>query len=446
MKISIPPLILEEYEGFTNDNDLFGYKLFAEKFTNLIKQADESLVIGLTGGWGTGKTTFVKMWRGMLRNEFKTKSIYFDAFQSDFHSDSFLALAAELYTLFDKKSEKEFKKKIKGIAKAIGFAGLEIGLKLFTPGIVDHAALKSINTDKIVNAVKDSTEILISQKVDLILEERNIIKSFQDFLRDQTEKKLGEEKLIFIIDELDRCKPTFALDLLEKIKHLFSVPKIVFVLVMNQDQMLQIIKSRYGSSDMSANSYLQKFINLWVSLPAPKIEHSSQLDQSGRYLEYCLEKMGYEKFRPDDLDMKIFLKLIRHWNMSFREIEQAVVNFAILENITSNNLNDVYKVMVIFVSILKVKFPDVFSKLLRQRVNFDDFVSMIELAEFRVFTDKVKQEEDPLLVLLVYSLANEQERKLISQKGEKYYRLNYFEHENILINVAGWLNAFSQVY
>jgi predicted KAP-like P-loop ATPase len=64
---------------------------------------------------------------------------------------------------------------------------------------------------------------------------------------------------VFVIDELDRCRPPFAPEVLENIKHLFSVPNIVFILSMNRSQIEESIRCEYGTQ-VHASKYLQKFV------------------------------------------------------------------------------------------------------------------------------------------------------------------------------------------
>ncbi len=84
-------------EGFTAENDLFGYRPFAERLTNLVQNIEEPLVIALDGPWGSGKSVFVKQWAGLLRQR-GAHVIQFDAFGNDHFEEVFLALSAEIYT------------------------------------------------------------------------------------------------------------------------------------------------------------------------------------------------------------------------------------------------------------------------------------------------------------------------------------------------------------
>jgi hypothetical protein len=89
-------------------------------------------------------------------------------------------------------------------------------------------------------------------------------------LRRKTVDK-GSKPIVFVIDELDRCRPPFAVELLEKIKHLFSVDGLIFVLAIDRQQLSEAVRCLYGQG-LDADNYLRRFIDLEYRLPAPKIE------------------------------------------------------------------------------------------------------------------------------------------------------------------------------
>ena len=177
------------------------------------------------------------------------KSIYFDAFENDYQQDSFLAIAAEIYSLIDNNKEeeqKQFKKKTVSALKTLARVGLRVGIKTATAGILDETIFDETKTIKDV-----SKETLLD---------------FKHSLEELSFSISNDKPLVFIIDELDRCKPPFALQILENIKHLYSVNNIVFVLVMNRSQIEESVKCEYGSG-VEASKYLQKFVHVWASLP-----------------------------------------------------------------------------------------------------------------------------------------------------------------------------------
>ena len=73
---------------------------------------------------------------------------------------------------------------------------------------------------------------------------------------------------MFIIDELDRCRPSFSIEVLEKAKHFFNVENIIFVLGADKEQLGHSIKAIYGN-DLNVNGYLRRFIDLDYVLPSP---------------------------------------------------------------------------------------------------------------------------------------------------------------------------------
>ena len=89
------------------------------------------------------------------------------------------------------------------------------------------------------------------------------------------------QPLVFIIDELDRCRPTFAIELLERVKHIFDVPNIVFVFGINRDELVKSLESVYG--DIDAGTYLRRFFDMEFVLPAP---------DAAQFSRYLLKRYG----------------------------------------------------------------------------------------------------------------------------------------------------------
>jgi len=72
-----------------------------------------------------------------------------------------------------------------------------------------------------------------------------------------------------LIDELDRCRPPYAIAMLERIKHLFEIPDVVFVVATDSEQLVHSIRAVYGQ-DFSGSRYLTRFFDLSYTFPAPK--------------------------------------------------------------------------------------------------------------------------------------------------------------------------------
>jgi hypothetical protein len=115
-------------------------------------------------------------------------------------------------------------------------------------------------------------------------------------------KRLGERSirclqkngnpLVVIVDELDRCRPLFAIGLLEKIKHLFEIPGIIFVLGVDRTQLGHSIKSVYGQ-EMDVDGYLRRFIDLEFLLPTN--------NSKCKFLSSYFNKLGIESVINDNV-------------------------------------------------------------------------------------------------------------------------------------------------
>jgi predicted KAP-like P-loop ATPase len=102
MRLFPPPLSIGDKEGFSREKDIFDRGPIGMGLTNLVTNVSDPLVIAVDGQWGSGKTTFLKMWAGELRKA-GFPVVYFDAFQSDYTEDAFTALASEIISLAETK-------------------------------------------------------------------------------------------------------------------------------------------------------------------------------------------------------------------------------------------------------------------------------------------------------------------------------------------------------
>ncbi len=102
MRIFPPPLDIGETEGFTKEKDIFGRATIGRGLTNIVTNVTDPLVIALDAQWGSGKTTFLKMWAGELRKA-GFPVVFFDAFANDYIDDAFTALAGQLIALVQEK-------------------------------------------------------------------------------------------------------------------------------------------------------------------------------------------------------------------------------------------------------------------------------------------------------------------------------------------------------
>jgi energy-coupling factor transporter ATP-binding protein EcfA2 len=284
MRLTPREPVIPEDGGFTDANDIFGYREFAENLSNLVQDIDEPLVIVLDGPWGSGKSTFVKQWAGLLRAK-DAPVIVFDAFANDHHEDAFLGISAEIHDTAKKVlgsgagATRRYFDKAKRAGALLAPIGLRVTARVATAGLmsIDDIEAGGEALKEAAKAFGDeggkALEKAVSERLRSAGRERAILQTFRESLselaRNVSEKRSKTCRtypLVFFIDELDRCRPPFALSVIERVKHLFSVPGVCFVLVAHVGQLEKIVEGAYGTG-FDARTYLEKFYHLMIALP-----------------------------------------------------------------------------------------------------------------------------------------------------------------------------------
>lgn len=266
MKIKHQELVIDKNDPFLNCK--LERKKYGQVLTEVVNTYSEGFVLAINNEWGTGKTTFVKMWQQHLINEgFQT--IYFNAWENDFDNNPLVALISELSTLINGHNKKQFKSVV---AKGA------VLVKHIVPSMLKSFAEKHIgNLDQIVadgieNTAKAATEILEEELKEYAKKKKTILefrKELESFVVKDRESYEEAKPLVFIIDELDRCRPHYAVEVLEQMKHFFSVPGIVFALSIDKNHLASSVKGFYGSEEINTEEYLRRFIDLEYSIPKP---------------------------------------------------------------------------------------------------------------------------------------------------------------------------------
>lgn len=383
MKLIPTPLDVGITDGFVHD--IFSRKVFGEALINLLNRSNDSLVISIDGPWGEGKTTFVKMWQGLLK-ERGLPSIYIDAFENDYLDDAFISIAGSITAFVEQNYEANFdRKKFRKAASKVGLQLLswsaKVAVKAATLGAIKEADLESLSDikDDLASGASDAITKFVESRIANQKQEKEIVVSFRSLLSELPShlKDNDSNKLVIIIDELDRCRPSFAVEVLEKIKHLFSVPNIVFVLVMNKYQLEEAVRCVYGAN-IDAHTYLQKFINIETHLPKRSERGSDDIEIYARRLlgQHQIE-IGSDK----DLLLENVAALGRRLNLSFRQIEKVFVNLTIIyATLPRGNLR--LAPIIAAISVLKVVNPQVFRKICSDQASYADVSTSLLLKDF----------------------------------------------------------------
>lgn len=330
-------------------------KKYAPALTNMLETFPEGFVMAIDNEWGTGKTTFVQMWQASIAKDYKT--IYFNAWENDFDNDVLAALMGELGTLKSSGTETIFKEVVKKGA---------ILSKNILPILIEAAANKYIG-EGVVNKVatelaKSSGEIMIEQVTEYANKKKGLVE-FRDSLAKYIEQTKNGNPIVFIIDELDRCRPDYAVEVLEKVKHFFAVKGIVFVLSINKNELKNAIHGVYNSPNINADDYLRRFIDIEYSIPEP----DKKLYCDYLYSYYEFPSLEIRNDRKNDF-IYLAYSIFSINNNSLRQQEKifayARIAFNNLDKFTYVNCNEVCFLLVYF----KCIFPD-FYRALKQKQN-----------------------------------------------------------------------------
>jgi len=390
MKLHPPKAIIDTNDPFKEA--LFGRKEFAESLTSLLRNAEDNLVIFVHAPWGEGKTTFAEMWRGHLTNQ-KLDVIYFDAYAVDYFEDPFVSFSGEILALVDKHlSEKtgkparrEFKKTAVEVGKRLGGLATKIAIRAATMGVVKESDLdevKEIGTE-VATGVSEIGADIIEKKIENYTAEKDSLTEFKKSLA-KLAKLFREEHgfpLTIIVDELDRCRPSFALSLLERIKHLFDVEGVAFVLLVNRDQIESYIRVVYG--DVDPRAYLLKFGNLFVELPRRQSEYAFHYED-GRQ-EYAQRLTGHHGLSKLIRDQHLLSKSIGvfsdHFELTLREMEKAFTTLAIYYSSVSQDQSH-GEMLVALASVLRLKQPGLYKALSKGQISASQFFMDSGLDQF----------------------------------------------------------------
>lgn len=259
-----------------------------KRLTTLVESTTQPFVLSVEAPWGWGKTTFIRMWKAYLESKGHV-CLHFNAWENDFVDDPMVAFLGEMKKLLDEETKglnddqpvKKHWGEVKRIGAGVLRKALPLAVQVATQGLLSQEAIKDaakILSEK-ADKVAEFASTLAKERLEKYETEKKGIKAFRSHLGQLAEEIAKKEKrtspLVFFIDELDRCRPDFAIALLERIKHLFNVPCVVFVLAVDRVQLNQSVKALYGL-EMDPDGYLRRFIDLVYSLPAPSAESFSK--------------------------------------------------------------------------------------------------------------------------------------------------------------------------
>lgn len=357
-------------------DDLFSRKEIAEDLVGYVESrlrfghfsGQESQVIAVDAEYGIGKTFFLQRLKSQLEQDYLVA--YIDAWSDDLVSKPIVALAATLQEAFssvieDEKVQRHWTDVAATTGKVAWLAAKGAGLQVAKLAISSGAVQgiggligdDVIDNDAVQDAIKEGLDFGKSDNQAKSADYRNYFQTeLEDYRRaksaiaglrlsiskaSQAAKEAGRRLPVFIIvDELDRCRPDYAISFLENVKHIFSVKEVCFVLGLNSRQLQSSVCHQYGNN-FDGRSYLDRFIDRYLILPAPNLslicksslEKISSSDQKMIFARSYIGKSGPLEFFPNHDWLSL---LLDHYQISprsaFKFFDRLQTSIFLLKN------------------------------------------------------------------------------------------------------------------
>ena len=354
---------MKKYELLINDNNLLdtinsdylkrNNKLI--NFIRLLNNINENFIISIDGEWGSGKTFFVNQLQYIRDNynnidfiknnedylleakKFSTKyiPIYYNAWENDNHDDPLSSLIFNFLNEYPK-----FQRKPEKLTEEIFETIFPILKKIIVKKVNEYC---DCITEDCFNNVK--TFCSLAESIYTIEEKKTALNELFDKITD------NDERILLIVDEVDRCCPDYAVKLLETLKHFYDNPNLTIVIATNNKQLSYTIKKYYGN-DFDGYGYLNKIYDTVIKLEVDNIENYSE--------KYC------EINKSDTLDGMVSIMLFKYLRFSYRECNRYTSMYNIVKryrdyksDFASNNNKFVFCSNVLLPITLALKIKDI---------------------------------------------------------------------------------------
>ena len=360
-------------------------QFLTSKYAILEAEHSKNYVLNVNAEWGFGKTYFINN----LAEELKEKKhvvVCFDAWKNDFSENALLSFIAEINEeLTNQGLLSATDGKLAGIARSMKNAALPLLGGFFTKQLFgmsldgvealfekeQESEGASVTGAEQSGLSKDITTVASSistKAAELAIKEyqttKNAIGHFRENLRLLVEGLEGETSfkapLFILIDELDRCKPSYSIQLLETIKHLFNVEGVYFIVATASEQLSHSINAVYGEK-FESKRYLNRFFDQEYSLKSPDKEKYCNFIWS-KYLPN--ETVFVPVFQADNksediINIGILSKVAEYMRAGLRDIEQAVKLLYAIQ-LTQEKTDYLFSLPLFYIIVLKIRHPEIY--------------------------------------------------------------------------------------
>lgn len=403
-----------------------------ENLSSLVAATKVALTMSINANWGAGKTTFVKLWREYLRKNHNVKSIYFSAWEDDFSKEPLIAILGEInqYIVDNFEDHDEVTKNFEKVKK-FGTKVIKRGLPAFVKG----ATSGLLDIDKgFESAIGSMSEQATKELIENYSKDKDLTHQFKETIRSLLSLIDKDKPFVIFIDELDRCRPLYAIELLERIKHIFGVDGLIFVLSIDKQQLSESIKSQYGNIDTS--SYLKRFIELEYHLKNTNKDEFCTYLYRHYNIDDIIKSKKIKNTYGHDLDHLAMLKyLVESLGLTLREIEQAFIQIDIVFKTMEAQLLESYFRVFIFFIVLKIKRQDLYFGLINKTISHKEILESILSPQ----NNDSRRDIATSIKSIIYatSMTNEELQQVIQQETKKLEEIS--EKSSIQYSQQDWL-------
>lgn len=380
------------------EGDLLGRKddgIYLQRFIENSYRMDtahqNSFVLNINSEWGSGKTWFLERFAKQLKQNHPV--VYFDAWKNDFTKDPLTSLIAVICQSLEEQFSGDSKAKRKvALVKKSALKFIKPSLPVLLAALVKHytgvtvteditegesdEAISTNNSSPLQDISSTLTKIAASEAMNSFYKQKKGIDEFIDAVKSfvvhlNATDKNGYLPICIFIDELDRCRPTYAIELLEAVKHIFSIGGLFFIIATDSRQLAHAINAVYGQG-FDSTSYLKRFFYTEYSLST--VDHDKMANHliSGFNFE---EKVYLPVAYVNDGGFEgYFSKNSKFFQLTPREQEQVFVN---LKNcILSSDFNILHFSYLLFLLSLKLKHENIYQSLMMNENSkeYDEFM------------------------------------------------------------------------
>ena len=353
---------------------------------------EDSYTFAIYGEYGSGKTYFLNAFQEILSNnnncqvkeEFELqanfKLIKINAWEEDYLKDPILSIGLKIAN--EMKEDKKLSDKLSKNALLLGKNLLLNIVKNNSYGnIIINAVEETLN-----DANKNINEYYLKYK-DYLKNIKESLTEYIEKLKENQEDKTKNTKLLILVDELDRCRPDYAIEFLEAINHIFSVKNLIFVFSIDKKALKSAMTTIYGAN-MDFDNYMKKFIHSDVSLNKLTDSDNEEI------IEYYIKK--YYPNKPE-VDQHAFKKnipvFLNHFKLNPRNIEYMIRICKSLDKELSKN-NEFIMPLIFTLSCIKSRYHDEYYELFNNKLDFDLDMFDIDLKTLYKIFSKIDRRSD----------------------------------------------------